>query len=232
MDGTAHLRQRRRADRGDRRRTRSSACWRTRPAISPAAICRVCASSWRRRRRNRSSPCCSASAPWWRPGRSGRDVGSPRRRDPRAAGGDPPLAAVVSALAGGTGRPRRGEVPHRDRPVAQGHVRDVQAARRPDPVRRSRRRSLRAVASDAGRARVGAGTLAKTSPYWDKQGPRRAATAARPDARQAVRLPRPARHGGAHAIRRATPACRRATPAPSPPIAIAICAPPSPRSTG
>ena len=45
----------------------------------------------------------------------------------RAAGDHPPLAAVLSAPAGGKRRPRRRKVPDRDRPVGEGHVRDLQA---------------------------------------------------------------------------------------------------------
>ncbi len=57
--------------------------------------------------------------------------------------------------------------------------------------------------------------LAKTSPYWDKKDPPELQAAPRPDARQAVRLPRAPRHGRAPLSARATTACRRATPAPS-----------------
>ena len=64
---------------------------------------------------------------------------------------------------------RRREVPDRDRPVRQGHVRDLQAVHQRKPVRRARHRSLRAVAPDAGRARRGTGGTGAFSPYWDKK---------------------------------------------------------------
>ena len=89
-----------------------------------------------------------------------------------AAGDRSGLAACLSARAGGAGRPRRREVPHRHRPVGQGHVRDLQAPRRPDPVRGARRRSLHAVASDAGGARrARSKAWPRQSPYWDKKDP-------------------------------------------------------------
>ena len=61
-------------------------------------------------------------------------------------------------------------------------------------------------------------TLAKASPYWDQQGSTRVAIAARPDARQAFRLPGTRRRRLRAAIRPATTACLRATRAPSRPI--------------
>ena len=92
-----------------------------------------------------------------------------RRRGHRAAGNDPPHPALLSAPAGRERRPGRREVPHRDRPVRQGHVRDLQALHRREPVRRARRRSLRAVAPDADRARRALEELARSSPYWEKK---------------------------------------------------------------
>ena len=77
--------------------------------------------------------------------------------------------ALLSAPAGGKRRPRRREIPDRDRPVRQGHVRNLQAVHQRQPVRRARRRSLCAVASDAGRARRRAREMARASPYWDKK---------------------------------------------------------------
>ena len=153
----AHLRERRRAATTPRRRTRSSACWRTRPATSPAGICRACASSSRTRRPPRSSRMLLGV---------GAIVGGASRRrrqhaaqiaagrDPGAAGDDPPLAALLSARAGRSGRPRGGEVPQRHRPVGQGHADDLQALRRRHAVHLVARRSLSAVASDAARARA------------------------------------------------------------------------------
>ena len=100
----------------------------------------------------------------------GGDAGDPRRRDPRPAGNDPPLASVLPARAGGAGRSRRREIPHRDRPVAEGHVRHIQAPGRTDPVRRAQCRSLHAVASDAGRARRARSRRSPSaSPHWDKK---------------------------------------------------------------
>ena len=66
---------------------------------------------------------------------------------------DPPHPALLRAPAGGKRRPRRREVSDRDRPIRQGHVRNLQAVHRREPVRRARRRPLRSIASDAGRAR-------------------------------------------------------------------------------
>ena len=66
---------------------------------------------------------------------------------------DPPLAALLPALAGGTGRPRRREVPHRHRAVGQGHVRHVQTAGQSEPVRCAQGGPLPAVPSDAFGAR-------------------------------------------------------------------------------
>jgi hypothetical protein len=65
----------------------------------------------------------------------------------------------------------RREVPQRDRPVAEGHVRDLQALRRPGPVHGPKRRSVYVNASDAGRTRAALGALARTSPHWDKKDP-------------------------------------------------------------
>jgi len=64
----------------------------------------------------------------FRPQRQHADVqGGRRGGDVRAAGSDPPLPALLCAPAGGKRRPRRGEIPHRHRPVRQGHVRDLRA---------------------------------------------------------------------------------------------------------
>ena len=43
---------------------------------------------------------------------------------------DPPYPALLRASAGRKRRPRRGEVSDRDRPIRQGHVRDLQAIHR------------------------------------------------------------------------------------------------------
>ena len=95
-----------------------------------------------------------------------------RRRDHGAAGIDPPLAALLSAQPGGTGRPRRREVPQRDRPVGQGHVRDLQALRRSD---RCSRRAAPTPTRSRIRCRRSASRrsqeIARTSPYWDKKDP-------------------------------------------------------------
>ena len=99
----------------------------------------------------------------------------------------------LCALAGRRRRPRRRAVPQRHRAVLQGHVRHLQAARRPDPLRIARRRSLHAVASAAGRARAGAGRPGQAEPALGQEGLAGAAGAARPRARQALRLPRSAR---------------------------------------
>ena len=63
------------------------------------------------------------------------------------------VAAVLSASAGRTGRPRRREISRGDRPEREGHVRNLQAVWRPDHVFGAVRRSLHAVPSDAARAR-------------------------------------------------------------------------------
>ena len=90
--------------------------------------------------------------------------------------------------------------------------------------RGARRRSLHAVASAAGGARARAGRSGQGQPALGQEGFAGAAAAARPDARQAVRLPRSARRRRRAAIRSATTACRRAMRARSRPIASAICA--------
>ena len=76
--------------------------------------------------------------------------------------------------------------------VAEGHVRDVQAHVGAAPVPRARRRPLRAVASDAGRARRCARRFRPHEPLLGQEGRHVAAAAARPDARQDFRL-----HGAA-----------------------------------
>ena len=50
----------------------------TRPATSPAAICRGCARRWRGRARSRSSRSCSASARWSRPRAAAAPAGAKR----------------------------------------------------------------------------------------------------------------------------------------------------------
>ena len=61
---------------------------------------------------------------------------------------------------------------------AEGHVRDLQALHQREPVRRARRRSLSAVASDAGRARRGAGgTRAAPAPIGTRRTIRRCSCA-------------------------------------------------------
>ncbi len=168
-----------------RRRTRSSACSRTKPATSPAGICRACASSLR------SAQDASIIAMMLGVGGAIAAVAQRRRRrqsgrrHSRPAGNDPPLAAVLPARAGGAGRPRRREVPRRHRPIGQGHVRHLQAPVRSDPVRRAQRRSLHAVASDAGGTRRGARNPRQEQPELGQEGPAGAAAAPRHDARQA-----------------------------------------------
>jgi predicted Zn-dependent protease len=56
-----------------------------------------------------------------------------------------------------------------DRPIREGHVRNLQAVHQRQPVRRARCRPLPEVASDAGGARRSARGLARSSPYWDKK---------------------------------------------------------------
>ena len=102
--------------------------------------------------------------------RSGGNVGNPAAAILGPQEIDPPLAAVLSARAGGAGRPRRREVPRRHRPVRQGHVRHLQASVRPDPVRRAQRRSLHAVASDAGGTRRGARGHRQEQPQLGQEG--------------------------------------------------------------
>ena len=147
----------------------------------------------------RSSPCCSASARWspaHAPGRQRPGRGR-RRRDHGAAGIDPPLAALLSAQPGRTGRPRRREVPHRDRAIVQGHVRDLQAPRRSDRCSRraaptpicSRTRCRRSASRPCRRSRAPA--------LLGQEGSAGAAAAPRHDARQDLRLHGAAGHGAA-----------------------------------
>ncbi len=63
-----------------------------------------------------------------------------------------------------------GEVPQRHQPIGQGHARHLQAACRPVAVRGAFRRSIYAVASDAGRARGRAGA---SSPRRARSGTRK-----------------------------------------------------------
>ncbi len=72
-------------------------------------------------------------------------------RDGAATDGDA-VAAVLSAPAGRTGRPRRREISGRHRSEREGHVRNVQAVRRTDHVFGAVRRSLHAIPPDAARA--------------------------------------------------------------------------------
>ena len=84
-----------------------------------------------------------------------------------------------------------------DAPVAEGHVRDVQANVRTVAVPRPRRRPLFTVSSDAGRARRRARRIRKDEPVLGQEGRPVAATAARPDARQDLRLHGAARYRAA-----------------------------------
>ena len=150
----AHLHQCRRADRregserGDRRaRARNRPHRRRTPvAVAPAACAGAGGVDHRHDPRHRRRGRRRAQR------RQHRQSG---RRHSRPARDHPPLAAVLPARPGGAGRSRRREVPRRHRPVGQGHVRHLQAAVRPDSVRRAERRSLYAVASDAGGTRRG-----------------------------------------------------------------------------
>ena len=199
-----HLHQCRRADGRRRRRTRSSACWRTRPATSPAATWRACASSSRQAHdRNRSSPCCSASAPWSRRARSGSAASAGRHGGHSgAAGHDPALAARLCAHPGRPGRPRRREIPHRHRPVGQGHARHLQAAGRPDRCIRPRYIDPYMQSHPMPAERVRAlEELAQREPLLGQEGLAGAAGAPRPDARQALRLHGPAATRSRAAIR-------------------------------
>ena len=123
------------------------------------------------------------------PGRNGDDPGP--------AGGDPKFAVRLYPRPGGPGRPRRGEVPDRDRPVGEGHARHLQAARRPDPVPDALHGPVSAVAPAAERARGRARGDGQGQPVLGQEGPAGAAGAARFDARQALRIHRPAGRGGA-----------------------------------
>ena len=76
-----------------------------------------------------------------------------RRRDHGAAIGDPALAARLCAHPGRPGRPCRREIPHRHRPVGQGHARTVQAPEQRNAVQFAPSRSLSANPPDAARAR-------------------------------------------------------------------------------
>ena len=80
---------------------------------------------------------------------------------------------------------------------AEGHVRDLQALCRPEPVQRAAGRPLSAIASDAGRAHRGAGGDRAGTALLGQEGSARAAGAPRHDARQAVRLPRAAGYASA-----------------------------------
>ena len=103
-----------------------------------------------------------------RSGGSGADIGMAAMTMPQAH--HPEHHAGLYPHPGGAGRPGRGEVPHRHRPIAQGHVRHLQAPGRRDPV------SSRATSIPTCRPhpmpkeRVAAlEELVKTSPYWDKK---------------------------------------------------------------
>ena len=195
----AHLRQRRRAATIPRRRTRSSACWRTRPATSPAGI----SSRLREQLANAQTAsiialllgvgAIAAGAAHRRPQHRRHRAG----RHPGAAGDDPPHAALLPARAGRSGRPRRREIPQRHAAVRQGHADDLQALRRRHDDHLVARRSLSAVASDAARARRGAGRTGQDQSVLGQDRSARAAAAPRPDARQARRLPRAAGLGRA-----------------------------------
>ena len=166
-----------------------------------------------------------------------------RRESRRSRGGNAgnPAAAILGpqemirrsllsyrARAGGAGRPRRREVPRRHRPVGaracttpSSACRDqiLFAARNADPYMQSH-------PMPAERVRA-LEEIAKHEPELGQEGSAGAAAAPRPDARQALRLPgaRPTRSRAA--IRSATRACRRATPARLRPIGMPTCAPPS-----
>ena len=123
----AHLRQCRRALRRRRRRTRSSACSRTRPATSRAGI------SSRLREQFANAQTASIIAMLLGVGAmvggaaAAGSAAISARSAPAAiqasAGDDPPLAALLCARAGRVGRPRRREIPQRDAAVREGHVR-------------------------------------------------------------------------------------------------------------
>ena len=182
-----------------RRRTRSSACSRTKPAILPAAICRGCASSLPGADAARSSRCCSALARWSRR-RAIRRAMSAIRPRPCSA----PQAMIQRSLlsyqraqeeqadrAGvkflnATRQSPKGMhdtfkrladqilfAAHRRRPYTQSH---------PMPAER---------VSALGRS------TPRPAPIGTSQGSARAAAAPRHDARQARRLSGAARYGGA-----------------------------------
>ena len=148
--------------------------------------------------RSRSSPCCSASARWSR--RRAAAAGSMGQAGAAAiagaAGGDPELAALPISARRRTQADRAGvQVPHRHRPVGRRactttfkRLRRSDRSIRPryvDPYMQSHPLPAERVA----RARA---NWRRSSPYWDKKDPPDAAAAARPDARQALRLHRAA----------------------------------------
>ncbi len=154
-----------------------------------------------------------------------------RHRDDRRAGGDRALAARLSAPAGGAGRPRRRRVPQGDRPIAQGHVRHLQAVRRPDAVLGGPRRSLPAVAPDADRAsRRALGDRQeriRTGTRRTRRSCRRATISCAPSCSASWSGPTPC----CGATRRATPVSRHATPVRFRPTAMPTCASRSARWT-
>ena len=144
-----------------------------------------------------------------------------RRRDQRAAGGHQAHPALLHSAAGGKRRPRRGQVFDRHRPIGQGHVRDLPAIYQREPVRGARRRSLSAIAPDAGGSCRGPWGTRAVEPVLGQEGRSGAATASRHDARQDLRVHGARRTPSTGAIRCPTPACPRAMRMPSPPIGTA-----------
>ena len=151
-----------------RPRTRSSACSRTRPATSPAAI------MMKLREQLATAQTASIVGHAARRRRHGGGRAQRRRRrqyrrggDHGAAVGDPALAARLCAHPGRPGRPRRREVPHRHRPVAQGHAASCSSA---SPTSRCSIRATSIPICKPTRCRPNASprstTLAKPAPIW------------------------------------------------------------------
>ena len=183
-----------------RHRTRSSACWRTKPDISRADTCPGCASSLRTRRPPRSSPCCLApvrSPGAWRP--AVRPPATWARSAPAAM--QAPQEMIRRSLLSYV----RAQEESADRAGVKFLNATQQSAKGMyDTFKRfaddilivsSRRRSVSADASDAARARRGARGPGQDQSVLGQDRPARAAAASRPDARQALRLPGAAGHG-------------------------------------
>ena len=65
-----------------------------------------------------------------------------------------------------------GAIPHRHQPIAEGHVRDLQALRRPDPVHGAQYSDPYLQSHPMPTERVAAlEGVARQSPYWDKKDP-------------------------------------------------------------